>query len=539
MLQNGISLVYNEGIKLFVLGRTISMVMDSSKQEVWIGVDVGTTGVRAIAYTEEGLSVCSAEEFYPLLTPHPDWAEESPLQIYEAVEAVIRKTSDQLRYKNKELSGIALSTVMHSFAGLDADKVALMDMQTWADSRSAGIVREMKKDPDMCRSFYERTGCPIHSSYPLAKIIWLRQNQPELFDQMKYVGSLKDYIFYNMTGEWVIDKSAASTSGMYNEHTLDWDDEILAYAGVTKAQMPPVVSTTYQASITDAAAKAMHVPVGLPVVIGATDGVLVNVGIGAVEAGQLSCTIGTSGALRMLTDKPKTDSQMRTWCYNLTDDIWVAGGAINNGGMILRWLRDKICHYGGHNLDNLDIDAYDLMTMKAEHVAPGAEGLICLPCFTGERAPYWNSELRGMFFGFSLNHSRSHMIRAVMEGICFSLNSVMDALKEFGEVKDIRVSGSFTKSRLWLQILSDILKEPITLPDNSEGAAFGAAVLGFISSGRIKDITETAKLVHPKKVYMPDAENVDVYNEVYDIFKRLYSKTQTEFADIVEFQKKF
>ena len=190
------------------------MTMDSTNQEVWIGVDVGTTGVRAIAYTAEGVNVCSAEAFYPLLTPHPDWAEESPLQIYEAVEDVIRRTASQLRYKNKELSGIALSTVMHSFAGLDKNKQPLMDMQTWADSRSAGIVRDMKLDADLCRSFYERTGCPVHACYPLAKIIWLRRHQPDLFSQMKYVGSLKDYIFRNFTGEWVIDRSAASASGL-------------------------------------------------------------------------------------------------------------------------------------------------------------------------------------------------------------------------------------------------------------------------------------------------------------------------------------
>ena len=325
---------------------------------------------------------------------------------------------------------------------------------------------------------------------------------------------------------------------MYNERTLQWDDEILAYAGVTKEQMPPVVSTTYSHPLTAEAAKKLHVPAGLPVVIGATDGVLVNVGVGAVAPGQLSGTIGTSGALRMLTKQPKTDPQMRTWCYNLTDDMWVAGGAINNGGMILRWVRDNICHYGGSALETLDIDPYDLMTMKAEHVDAGAEGLICLPYFTGERAPYWNSELRGMFFGFSLNHSRSHMIRAVMEGICYSLNSVMKALAEFGEVKDIRVSGSFTKSRLWLQILADVLKQPITLPDNSEGAAFGAAVLGFISSGKLKSIADTAHLVHPKRVYTPIPENAAIYTELYDIFVRLYDKLQPEFADITAYQNK-
>ena len=302
--------------------------------------------------------------------------------------------------------------------------------------------------------------------------------------------------------------------------------------------MPPVVSTTYRSALSKNAALAMGLPVGMPVVIGATDGVLVNVGIGAVAPGQLSGTIGTSGALRMLIDKPRVDAQMRTWCYNLVDNIWVAGGAINNGGIILRWLRDNICHYGGSTLEHLDIDPYDLMTMKAEHVQPGSEGLICLPCFTGERAPYWNSELRGMFFGFSLNHSRSHMIRAAMEGICYSLNSVMSALREFDTIQDIRVSGSFTKSKLWLQMLADILNEPLTLPDNSEGAAFGAAVLGFISEGVLHDISDTAHLVHSQKVYTPQPENRVIYEALYGVFERLYHRLQDEFAIITAYQNK-
>ena len=171
--------------------------------------------------------------------------------------------------------------------------------------------------------------------------------------------------------------------------------------------------------------------------------------------------------------------------------------------------RDK-----SNRLEDIDIDPYDLMTLKASKIPAGAEGLLLLPFFTGERAPYWNSELRGMFFGLSLNHSRSHMIRAGMEGICFSLNCVLSALKDFGQVKDIRVSGSFTKSPLWLQIMADIFGEHITLPQNSEGAAFGAAVLGFIASGEMKDISDTANLIKPKKVYKPQAENKEIYEEL-------------------------
>jgi len=513
------------------------MQTDLLANYVWIGVDIGTTGVRAIAYQPDGKSIAAAEALYPLDTPHPDWAEQNPAQIYDAVEKVVKETADALRYKRKVLGGVALSAVMHSFAAMDEERNLLTNMMTWADSRSSDIVQEMKQDEALCQKFYQKTCCPVHACYPLTKILWLRKHHPDLFKRMRYVGSIKDYVFANFTGEWVIDKSAASSTGIYNAEELKWDEEILRYIGITENHLPPVVSTTYKQMILPEVAERLHLPAGIPIVVGATDGVLVNVGIGAVKSGQISATIGTSGALRMLTAKPKVDPAGRTWCYNLTDDMWVAGGAINNGGIVLRWLRDKVCHYGGAQMENLDIDAYDLMTMKAGRIDAGADGLIMLPFFTGERAPHWNSELRAMFFGLSLNHGRSHMIRAALEGICYSLNSVLVALRDFGPVEDIRVSGSFTKSPLWLQIMSDVFNEEITLPDNSEGAAFGAAVLGFISVGVMKGIEDTANLVQPKKIYRPQPEDVLVYEQLYKIYERLYTNVQSEFAAIAAYQK--
>ena len=495
---------------------------------IWIGLDIGTTGVRAIAYQKNGVSLCSSDEFYPLETPYPDWAEQNPEIIYKAIEKVVRDTANTLIYKGKTVSGIAISTVMHSFAPANEKRELLSNMITWADSRSVEIVNELKKDPTLTKSFYEKTCCPAHSCYPFLKILWVRKNFPDVFAKMRYIYSLKDYVFEKMTGQWVVDKSSASASGLYNAHTMDWDDDILSFAGIRREQLPPVVSTTYMHKLTAQAAQRLNLPEGLPVVV--------NVGIGAIKSGQLSATIGTSGAIRMLTKNPKVDSKNRTWCYNLTDDMWVAGGAINNGGIIMRWMRDQICHYSSRRLDDIGIDPYDLMTLKASKIPAGAEGLLLLPFFTGERAPYWNSELRGMFFGLSLNHSRSHMIRAAMEGICFSLNCVLDALKDFGKVEDIRVSGSFTKSALWLQIMSDIFAEDITLPQNSEGAAFGAAVLGFIASGEMNSIADTANLIQPKKIYHPQTENFAVYKELFDIYNVLYTKLQPEFARITMYQ---
>ena len=173
------------------------MAGNVKEQSIWIGVDVGTTGVRAIAYEASGVSRAAAEAFYPLRTPHPDWAEERPSEILEATEQVVREVADGLRYQGRTPSGVALSTVMHSLIPLDAEKQPLTDMQTWADSRSAGIVRTLKeREPALCRSFYERTGCPVHACYPPAKLLWLKQHRPELFARTKYIGSIKDYLFH-------------------------------------------------------------------------------------------------------------------------------------------------------------------------------------------------------------------------------------------------------------------------------------------------------------------------------------------------------
>ena len=510
--------------------------MSEVREAVWIGVDVGTTGVRAMAYTAQGKSVAVRDAFYPLETPQYDRAEQNPQQIYDAAEEVIAGVVKDLQYKLVTISGIALSSVMHSFIPQDEHFDLLGNMITWADSRSSNIVHRMEQD-EACKQFYFRTGCPLHASYPLAKIIWVKENQPEIFARMAHIGSIKDYMFRLMTGEWVTDKSVASSSGLFNAFTETWDSEILDYVGIQEKQLPKVVSTTYSGKLVAGVAERLGLPVNTPVVIGATDGVLVNVGIGAVSKGQLSATIGTSGAIRMLTEKPQMDSKGRTWCYNLTDTMWVAGGAINNGGMILRWMRDRILHYHGSQMEQLSVDPYDLMTMKARHVPAGSGGLLLMPYFTGERAPYWNSDLRGAFVGLSLNHSRSYMIRATMEGICYSLRFVLDALREFEEVKDIRISGSFTKSELWVQIMSDIFGEHITLPNNSEGASFGAAVLGFISDGTLSDIKDTAELVQPECIYHPKEQNQEVYDELFFIYESLYIHMKDDLARLVQFQK--
>jgi gluconokinase len=275
------------------------------------------------------------------------------------------------------------------------------------------------------------------------------------------------------------------------------------------------------------------------VVIGAGDGVLVNVGIGAVQPGQMSATIGSSGAVRILSDRPRIDKKGRTWCYNLTDNHWVLGGAINNGGIVLRWLRDNFGQAEQVEAEKLGVDPYSLLTLAAGRVPAGCDGLILLPFLLGERAPNWNADARGVLFGLTLEHGKDHFIRAILEGVCFRMNSILLALQEVvGPAREIRVSGSFTRSEFWLQMLADVLGQPLHLPHIDQGAAFGAAVLGFISAGVLHDIADTADLVVVAKSFSPEPVSAARYKELYAIYEQVFWSLQQAFTQISAYQRK-
>jgi gluconokinase len=504
-------------------------------ETVWIGVDIGTTGVRAVAYGPEGPCLGEASREYPLYTPHPGWAEQDPGEILAAIEQVLREVSSELARTGRKADGIALSTTFHSLLVYDNELRPLDRLVTWADNRSQGIVAEIKKSGLDLLSIYRRVGCPLHASYPMTKIAWWLRRHPKAAGRR--FGSIKDHVFFALTGDWVVDRSIASGSGLYDLFGLRWDDELLRYLGIQEESLPAVVPTTYSRPLHAEAARRTGLPAGMPVVIGAGDGVLANLGIGAVNPGQMSATIGTSGAVRILSDIPRTDPKARTWCYNLTDEIWVLGGAISNGGIVLRWLRDNFAGPERELAAKLGVDPYELLTAEAGKVPPGSDGLILLPFFLGERAPHWNSDLRGVLFGLSFNHGKPHVVRAVMEGICYSMNSILRALEEVtGTVREIRASGSFIRSELWTQMLADVFDREVHVPDINQGVAFGAAVLGFISAGVLTDIAETAKLVGVAKTYRPQAAAAADYNRLYGIYEQVYCNLAESFAEISAYQ---
>ena len=341
-----------------------------------------------------------------------------------------------------------------------------------------------------------------------------------MFARTARFGSIKDHIFRALTGEWVVDRSIASGSGLYNLLRAEWDQELIAHPGIDPESLPPIVSTAYSAPLSAAAAANSGLPAGIPVVIGAGDGVLVNVGVGAVRPGQMSCTLGTSGAVRMLSNAPLTDEKGRTWCYNLTDKVWVLGGPSTTAASRCAGCGTSSTRPIRRRRDGMD-GRLRIDDAERRHCSAGADGLIMLPSSPASGAQLEPRRARRFLRPDARPHL-GHMIRATLEGICYRINSVMLALGDVaGPAREIRVSGDFTRSDLWVQILADVFDHEIIATNVEEGAAFGAAVLGFVSAGVIDDISATAGFVSVKNIYRPRPAEAKVYRTLFRIYNQI------------------
>lgn len=367
------------------------------KQSYFIGLDIGTTSTKAIVFTASGAVRGTGNIDYPLLVPKASWAEQDPETIFAAVVAALKQAIEQADIGQNEIGGIGFSTAMHSLIAVDAHGNPLTNSIIWADNRSAAQAERLKEE-GVGHSIYLATGTPIHPMSPLPKIMWLKENQPDISQKTAKYISIKEYVIYRLFGQYVVDYSIASATGLFNLRKLDWDDDALQVAGITKQHLSEPVPTTHiLRGMKVRYAEEIGLDPDTPFVVGASDGVLANLGIGAIDNGQVAITIGTSGAVRTVVPEPITDPKGRTFCYLLTENHWVIGGPSNNGGIMLRWFRDEFSWPEVEKAKQLGVDPYDVMIQAAEHVRPGADGLLFLPFLSGERAPYWNAQARGSF----------------------------------------------------------------------------------------------------------------------------------------------
>lgn len=440
-----------------------------------LGIDVGTTAAKTIAFALDGRALGGGEHGYPLDVDAPGQATQDPALVVAAVLRATRDAADRCAEQGAEVAGIGVSTAMHGLCGLGTGDVPLTPVITWADVRAAPQADRLRRaDPGL----HDRTGTPVHPMAPLVKLAWLREEDPPTFAAVRRWVGVKELVLHALTGTWALDESVASGTGLWNAAARDWDPAALRAAGIDAGALAPLVPTTaVVGGITASAARETGLPAGLPVVAGGGDGPMANVGIGAVRPGVAACSIGTSGALRLTVDRPAVDPDRRLFSYALDDRRWVTGGAINNGGSVLRWVGDALA-------PDLGAHAEDELLALAAAVPVGADGLVLLPSLLAERAPHWRTDARGAYVGLTARHGRGHLVRAAVEGASLQLALVLDSLRDAGHrVDEVRATGGFARSPFWRQLLSDVLGLPIGFPEGHEGSGLGAAATAMRGLG--------------------------------------------------------
>lgn len=493
-----------------------------------IGLDLGTTNCKAVLLDADRRVRAMASESYKLQTPHPSWAEQDVRHVWEAAKKVLRTVAESAPVP---LDGICFSGAMHSlFPVADEAGTPITNAMTWADARATAVYRGLVADTDT-HALYRRTGCPVHSTYHLQRLRWWERVEPEQAQRAHLWVGLKDWVLHALTGVWATDLSLASTTGLLNLQSLTWDTGVLRLAGVQADQLPRLVSpSAVVGGLTAEAAAATGLPAGLPVIAGGSDGAMASLGTGLATPGQMVITVGTSGAVRKVVGEPWFDPGERTFCYLLIDrfarppgavgaegPLWFIGGAINNGGLTLQWVREKLYP------DLAGAAGYEQLAQDAASVPPGAEGVFLLPYFAGERSPHWAPKDRGMLYGLGMAHNRAHFARAAMEGVANCLADVWDAL--YGSETNnemVRVTGGITRTPLWVQILADMLGVSLMTLEVADTSATGAGLLGLYALGLTgSDPLRVARTVEPGPVYTPDPRHHQFYIQHHREYRAL------------------
>jgi gluconokinase len=495
----------------------------ASADVVVIGVDIGTTSTKAVAYDTRGRAGASSSVGYPLDEPAPGRAEQDPDAIVAAVVETITKVAAEA---GRPIAGLSFSSAMHSLIGLDPLGAPLTPSITWADSRASEQAERLRASARGL-ALHRRTGTPVHPMSPLTKLLWFREQEPKLVEQVGHWVGIKDYVLHHLCDALVTDHSMASGTGLMDIQQLCWDTEAMHLAGISAEQLPELVSTTtVLPGLTAETAERTGLPPDTKVVVGAGDGPLANLGLGAVHAGVAACSIGTSGAIRVMVERPAVDPLGGVFCYALTETRWAVGGAINNGGVVLQWAGDALAPDLG---DEPEEELLDL----AAQVPPGSGGLIMLPYLLSERAPHWSSLPRGAYIGLTREHRRPHLVRAALEGVCQQLALVLQSIRAAGnEVHEIRATGGFARSPLWRQMLADVLGMEIRFTAGHEGSSFGAALLGMEALGMVGSVDVAADLVQVESTVRPQPAAASTYAALLPVFSELYGALAPTFTSM-------
>jgi len=499
-----------------------------------ITIDIGTNAVRIFAFDMKGTILGSMKGSYPTFHTQRDYSEQDPEQVFITVLYVLKNfLIEKIHSQKLTVSAITLSAAMHSVLPVDKNGVPLGNAITWSDNRGQSIAHELKHSV-MGKIIYDATGTPIHPMSPLIKISWLKQHDKERFRKTAKFLSIKSYIIQQLTGEVVIDYSLASATGLFDIHQLRWDPNALQYAGITTDQLPEAVPVFHTVKkLRKEYERSLGLASKTKIIIGASDGCLATLGAGVWGEGKATITVEQSGAMRVVGKQMIEDKQQRFFNYLLTENFYVSGGPTNNGGVIFEWFAKQFGDFkNAFDLEN----CIDGLVSEASKVAVGSDGLLFLPYLLGERAPLWNANARGVYFGLHIKHEQPHFIRATIEGILYEMYSIGKILEEHRAIDSLSVNGSYACTSFWAQMIADIFNKPVSTKANSDSIGLGTFLLSATEMGIFPNIEEAAQNVSLAEPYKPNKSHHATYMKYFAIFEKLSSKLFDEFEAISALQ---
>jgi xylulokinase len=506
---------------------------------MYIGIDIGTSGTKTLAINPAGKILASATEGYRLFHPKPLWSEQDPEDWWRATVKSVRKVVKAAKAKPADVRAIGLSGQMHGSVFLNKKHEVIRPAILWNDQRTAAECAEIEQRAGGRSELIRMVANPALTGFTSPKILWLRNHEPKNFDKTVKILLPKDDVRRRLTGELATDVSDASGMLLLDVVHRTWSRELLGKLELDEDLFATCVeSEDVTGTLTKAAAKELGLSTECKVVGGAGDCAAGAVGNGIVRTGVLATSIGTSGIMFVHSDDPEVDPEGRlhTFCHAVRGKWHMMGVSLTGGGA-LQWFKNRLCETDAAAAKKKKADVYDLLTQEAAQTPPGAEGLFFLPYLAGERTPHADPDARGAFVGLTLAHTRGHLVRSVMEGVCFALRDSLEIIKSCGvPVKQIRASGGGSKSPFWRQLQADVLGQKVYSMVADEGPAYGVALLAAVGDGAYKNIEEACKAtVETASETKPQPKAVKLYDRAFPLYQALYRSLKEDFKRIASF----
>ena len=500
----------------------------------FLGIDSGTSGVKALVISEKGDVVGVGYKECDLITPRPGWVEQNPLDWWTACKYAISEAVSKSG-QGKNIIGIGLSGQMQGTTLMDDNMNPIGNCLIWLDQRAVAEVEEIESNIDR-KLMLATTASYCLTSYWAPKLVWIKKNKPADFEKINVVLFTKDYLRYMLTGEIATEVSDASLTFLMDVPNRKWSNKMFEVCGLSQSIVPEKLLESQEVAghLRKELAEELGLQAGIPVVAGGGDQTAGGVGSGIVRTGVVSATIGTSGVVFACTDKPFVDEKKRatfSLCHSVPDKYCLLGCTLGAGGSF-KWARDTFFADKKIECAKNGSDIYEYMTNLAGNVAPTAEGLTFLPYLNGEQTPYPDENARGVFFGLSYRHGLGEISRAIMEGVTYSLRDTIEILREFDlDVTEVRAAGGGAKSALWRQMQADIYNATVVTTNIEEGPAAGAAILAGVGCGYYDNVAQASdELIKVVSKTDPNSQSVEMYEEFYQTYRALYPLMKDQFA---------